>query len=384
MARKKRIPAIDLFSGCGGVTSGLNKSGFFVKAAIEIDKDAIETYNMNFPKTPVIKKDIRNVTGTELLSKANINKEELFLLAGCPPCQNFSLQNRNRDSNNTERKQLLFEYVRLVFETNPTLILMENVPGIMAENNQQVFNKLIEELEKRYVIVRSILNAADYGVPQRRKRFVLHGLRKDLAEVLKQRGLVISLPAKTHIDPAIKQRGGGNKLHDWRTVRQTIGDLPVINAGEKYQSETIKNHACMNLEEINLERIRYIREHGGSRRCLPTELSLDCHKEYSGHTDVYGIMDWNKPALTITGGCLYYSKGRFGHPSQNRAISAREAARLQTFDDSFIFTDNLTKAGMQIGNAVPVVLVKASGQELQRIGLALRDLFPNGIPEYPI
>ena len=138
--------------------------------------------------------------------------------------------------------------------------------------------------------------------------------------------------------------------------------LPALKAGERYSDDKIKNHACANLSEKNLRRMKIIRANGGSRLALPPELVLNCHKTYSGHNDVYGIMDPDKPAPTMTGGCLSYSKGRFGHPFEDRAISVREAARIQTFPDDYVFGENLTKAALEIGNAVPIKLVEASGK----------------------
>jgi DNA (cytosine-5)-methyltransferase 1 len=164
-------------------------------------------------------------------------------------------------------------------------------------------------------------------------------------------------------------------LLPWRTVRQAIGDLPAIGAGESYEDPEgrIHNHKCANLDHINIRRIRAIRANGGSRDGLPEDLVLKCHKKvdkdgkvFDGHKDVYGIMDPNKPSPTITGGCMAYSKGRYGHYEQDRAISVREAARLQTFPDDFIFVDSLTAAALQIGNAVPTDLVKASGTTLKQ------------------
>lgn len=159
-------------------------------------------------------------------------------------------------------------------------------------------------------------------------------------------------------------------MKNWKTVKEAIGDLPAIKAGEEYMDDgKIHNHKCAGLSDKNLQRIKTIRKNGGSRSGLPKDLVLECHKRkdekgnvFSGHGDVYGIMDADKPAPTITGGCLCYSKGRYGHYSQDRAISIREAARLQTFPDDFIFSNSLTDSALQIGNAVPIDLVKASGE----------------------
>lgn len=370
--------AIDLFSGCGGVSCGLTRVGFTVKAAVEINEDAVETY-LNYPplsSVNVLKKDIKKVTGKELLKAAKIRRNEIYLLAGCPPCQNFSMQNpHNKNKSEAERKELLFEFLRIIEEIHPPFILMENVPGIAAEHNFNILNEFIQRLKNtnaqssdKYYVVHSILNAADYGVPQLRKRFVLHAVRVDIYERLQSQNQTFVLPQATH------NSNGSNGLKPWITVKEAIDDLPRLAVGQAYKGrKAIFNHKCANLSEKNIARMKYIRSHGGSRVALPESMALACHKKknrdgeiFSGHTDVYGIMNPNKPSPTITGGCLCYSKGRFGHYSQNRAISVREAARLQTFPDDFIFGDSLTQSALQIGNAVPVKLVEASAKEFMK------------------
>lgn len=368
-----KIKAIDLFSGCGGVSCGLVQAGFNVKGAVEIDKDAIKIYSGYKPlsKVNVINDDICNVSGRNILKAAKIKENELYLLAGCPPCQNFSLQNPlNALKTDEEKKKLLFEFLRIIEELYPPFILMENVPGIKTSSGGAILNEFLEELKnegsnnlgEQYIVLHDILNAADYGVPQRRKRFVLQAVRKDIFTVLQRNNISFNLPLPTH------SKNGHNGMPEWVTVGEIISDLPEIQQGQTYEGELgILNHKCAGLSDENIRRMQAIRMNGGNRVGLPNELVLECHKNYEGHKDVYGIMDANKPAPTITGGCLCYSKGRFGHPTQDRAISIREAARLQTFPDDFVFENNLTKAGLQIGNAVPVKLVKASGDTLIKV-----------------
>lgn len=369
------IKAIDLFSGCGGVSCGLTRAGFKVKAAVEIDSNAAKTYSAYPPLADVniLVKDICTLSGKEILRAAGIKPNELYLLAGCPPCQNFSMQNpNNKKKSKSERKKLLFEYLRIVKEIYPPFILMENVPGITTEFNASILDEFIRRLEnkrgkarEKYIIRKDVLNAADYGVPQLRKRFVLHGIRKDIYLELQACGCDFQLPQPTH------SNNQADNLLPWVTVRQAIGDLPAINAGEDYSGDLpICNHKCANLSRDNLRKIQYIRAHGGSRDCLPEDMILACHKKkddkgnkFGGHKDVYGIMDPDRPSPTMTGGCLFYTKGRYGHYSQNRAISIREAARFQTFPDDFEFSNSLATAALQIGNAVPVKLVEASGAE---------------------
>lgn len=364
---KIKYEAIDIFSGCGGVSCGLSLAGFKIKSAVEIERRAVDTYLSYTPlnRVNVLNEDICNLKGEQILKAAKIKKDDIYLFAGCPPCQNFSRQNPlNKNKSIDERKKLLFEFLRLIEEIMPPFILMENVPGIKADFNKEILNEFLERLKKYYYVKEDILNAADYGVPQVRKRFVLHAVRNDINEELKTFGFSFDLPDATH------DKRGNKGLQKWKTVREAIEDLPVIKAGEEYEDDgKIHNHKCAGLSKTNLKRIKIIRENGGSRNGLPDELILDCHKKkdgngnvFSGHGDVYGIMDPDKPAPTITGGCLCYSKGRYGHYSQDRAISIREAARLQTFPDDFVFSNSLTDSALQIGNAVPIDLVKASGK----------------------
>lgn len=372
------VKAIDVYSGCGGVSCGLTKAGFKVKAAIEIEKKAVDVYKA-YPalsRVHVLNEDIHNVTGQILLRAANINRNELYLFAGCPPCQNFSRQNvKNKEKTVDERKELLFEFLRIIEEIYPPFILMENVQGITTEFNKPILDEYLDRLRnpqneenQRYEVFARVLNAADYGVPQLRKRYVLHAVRVDIFRELQANGIEFNLPIATH------NKNGTNGLQHWVTVAEAIGGLPEIVAGEHYpevNNFNIRNHKCADLTATNIERMEIIRANGGSRTSLPERLVLKCHKKvdengsiFGGRKDVYGIMVSNKPSPTITGGCLCYSKGRYGHYAQNRAISIREAARLQTFPDDFIFSNNLSDAALEIGNAVPVKLVEASAKTI--------------------
>jgi len=373
---KFKFEAIDIFSGCGGMSCGLVSIGFKVKAAVEIEDSAADTY-IGYPPLAdvnvlhgVEEGDICKLNGKKILDAAGISKNDIYLFAGCPPCQNFSRKNPNNPQKEpTERKKLLFEFLRIIEELEPPFILMENVPGITAESNKNILDEFLDSLRKKNVVIHGILNSADYGVPQIRKRFVLHAVRKEIYRILAKNGFDFGLPKPTH------SAKGGDGLLPWRTVREAIGDLPAIGAGETYKNrrKQIYNHKCANLDDINIRRIQKIRANGGSRRGLPDDLTLKCHNKmdndgngFSGHRDVYGIMDADKPSPTMTCGCLCYSKGRYGHYKQDRAISIREAARLQTFPDDFIFGNSLMTAALQIGNAVPIDLVKASGAIFKR------------------
>lgn len=365
--KKAELIAVDLFSGAGGVSCGLQKVGIDVKSAVEFWNVAADTYENHFGNDIVIRKDIRNVKGKEILKKAGVRKRRLFLLAGCPPCQGFSSQQKNKQGEEDERNLLVFQYIRIVNEVKPMFILMENVPGMQREG--KIFNKMLEEFESiGYKIKHDVLNSVNYGVPQVRKRLVIHGVREDIYAKMVKKNIEIEFPTKTHLDP---EKITSSKQKKWRTVREAISKYPEINAGENFDG--IPNHVCANLKDINLKRIRFIRKNGGNRTALPIELQLNCHKKDGvGYKDVYGIMEWDKPAPTLTGGCLSFSKGKFGHPEQDRAISAREAATLQTFDDDFVFCGNLMEIAQQIGNAVPVDMAAASGKYFINLGKKLR------------
>ena len=375
----KKIKAIDLFSGCGGVSIGLTQAGFEVACAVEIDDAAVKAYKGYYllRDVNVLKNDICKVNGSEILNAAGLKRNDLYLLAGCPPCQKFSMQNRihNSDEKDIEEvKKLLMQYKRIINEIYPPFLLMENVPGIKSSFGGRILKEFIAELEnedapdsERYLVLSDVVNAADYGVPQLRKRFVLHAVRCDILKQMEQLNLTLTLPIPTH------SKTGNDNKQKWVTVREAFAGLPEIKAGERYSDDKIKNHYCANLSDKNIQRMHIIRENGGSRTALPENLVLKCHTTYSGHTDVYGIMNPDAPAPTMTGGCLSYSKGRFGHPFEDRAISVREAARIQTFPDDYIFGESLTKAALEIGNAVPIKLVRASGNVFIKIMRQLKD-----------
>ena len=351
-----KFKAIDLFCGAGGLSTGLKKSGFRLCLGVDIDEKALKTYKCNLKRTKVLKEDIKKVTGERITELTGINRRDNFLLAGCPPCQGFSSLGK-RDAND-EKNELVYEYIRIINELEPSFILMENVPGMSTGVGKEIFKNVVKELEENYHVEYATLNAADFGVPQIRKRLVLHGIRNDVYANLgldKEKQKI--LPKSTHSKE--KKKG----YRKWVTVRKAIFDLPILGAGESYDDGIIKNHKARSLSETNIERLQEIRLHGGNREMISEELQLECHKkENVSYTDTYGIIDPDKPARTITSGCTIISKGRYCHPTQNRGLSIREAARLQSFDDKFEFQGNMGEMSLQIGNAVPPKLAQASGK----------------------
>ena len=334
------IVLADFFSGCGGTSLGFAEAGIEPVLAVDWDADAAKTYRWNFPKTKFVERDIRDLEVEEVGAALPPAEESIRLFAGCAPCQPFS-GHRNKMAALDSRSFLLLEFLRFVKALDPELIFVENVPGMQRLSTRRgPLAEFVEEVSLTHDVSVGTVLSADYGVPQTRRRLVL----------LASRLGPISIPAPTHGPEA-------GKPHS--TVRDWIASLPPIEAGR--DDFRIVNHRAMKLSGLNMERIRATPE-GGDRRDWPRRLWPDCHRGgFDGHTDVYGRLNWDRPAPTLTTKCLSYSNGRFGHPTQDRALSAREAARLQTFPNHFEFTGSLTSQGKQIGNAVPVAFARHFG-----------------------
>ncbi len=337
------ISLADFFSGCGGTTRGFADAGISPLLAVDWDRDAVATFRLNFPGTPVIERDIREVGVEEVGGLLRPAAGSVMLFAGCAPCQPFA-GHRQEPPGRDSRSFLLIEFLRFVTAFDPELIFVENVPGMQRVSaSEGPFAEFVDELSSTHHVSYGTISSADYGVPQTRRRLVLVASRLG----------PISLPEPTHGPATGCPRS---------TVREWIGSLPAIAAGQAESG--ISSHRSMRLSDLNLERIRATPE-GGDRRDWPDRLWPDCHRDgFNGHTDVYGRLSWDKPAPALTTRCISYSNGRFGHPTQDRAISAREAARLQTFPTSFEFAGSLTSQARQIGNAVPVVLARLVGRHL--------------------
>ncbi len=336
------ISAIDLFCGAGGLTHGLERAGISVKLGVDIDPACQYPYETNNKANFLLK-------GVEELGLHDVEKffddSSVSLLAGCAPCQTFSTYNQKADSSD-KRWWLLAHFSRLIKESHPTLVTMENVPGLM---DQDVFEKFVSELEEQdYYVSYQVVNCVDYGLPQHRNRLVL------LASKLGTIKLI------TPEEYGVKKR----------TVRDVIGCLPAIQAGEAHSEDPL--HRSSGLSDLNYRRIRASKP-GGSWRDWPEELIAPCHKRKSGKTygSVYGRMEWDKPAPTMTTQFFGFGNGRFGHPEQDRGISLREGAVFQGFPKDYKFfkgtqVTSKTAIGRLIGNAVPVTLGEVIGQSLQR------------------
>jgi len=329
------MKAVDLFSGCGGLSEGLLRAGFTVVGAVEVEPLAAETYRMNHKKTRVWETDIRNLDPARMMTELNLKSGELDLLAGCPPCQGFSSMrtlNGGKDIKDPIN-DLVFEFLRFVETFLPKALMMENVPGLATDRR---FHRLAKKLQALgYSINWDIVDVADYGVPQRRRRFILIGGFQQSISIVPGNGRV-------------------------RTVRQAIGSLPKPGVSGDPLHDLPENRASKIQEMISL-----IPKNGGGRKDLPTKFKLACHKRCDGFRDVYGRMWWDRVAPTITGGCVNPSKGRFLHPDQNRSITLREAAMLQSFPKRYKFSLRKGKfpAAQMIGNALPpkFIRIQASG-----------------------
>ncbi len=336
---------VDCFSGAGGLALGLSNAGIEPLLSFDNDRHCIDSFEMNakYFKHPALCEGIEDMLGGRLLDLAGVEKGELFLLAGGPPCQGFSVQRIGED--NDPRNLLVLQYAQLIEEVMPRYFLMENVSGIRGKRGKTV----LAELERRltaagYQLHEKLLNAQDYGVPQRRKRFVVVGERRDNGPCCYE---FPKPSAECH------------------TVRDAIGSLPEPpQDGSPHPDYPL--HRRDRLSDLNKKRLAALKE-GQGRDSLPEELLADCHKVSSsviGHRNVYGRMSWDEVAPTITARFDSFTRGQFGHPEQLRSISLLEGALLQTFPPDFAFAGNKVEIARQIGNAVPPVLAEVIGRSL--------------------
>lgn len=363
---------IDLFSGCGGMSYGFKMAGFKSILASDIDENCEKTFTCNFPETPFICKDITEITKEEVDSIIGDKTPDVII--GGPPCQGFSLANKNRNKvKDDPRNKLFYHFVKFIDWYSPKAFVMENVKGILSMKNGEVIKTIVDEFTNAglgYNVVKKVLCAKDYGVPQARERVIIIGIRKDLK-----------------IEPTYPEPCGTEV-----TVDMAISDLPLINAGEgeeisKYSlqpmnayqrlmrkgSKEVHNHVAMKHTKRLVERFAAIQPgqslvdvwetHGAVKRGTPTEKSSA--KFAQNNQRVYG----DRPAPTIAASF----QSNFVHPHLNRNFTAREGARLQSFPDSFVFQGMRTKMSwekglsqyQQIGNAVPVLMAKAIAENLK-------------------
>ena len=338
------IEIIDLFCGIGGLSHGFLRESMPVLAGIDIDSSCSYAYQTN-NHAKFIHRDISDIPSSEIIDL--YSEHSIKIIVGCAPCQPFS--SYNFKTKGDKKWHLLGEFSRIINDVQPDIISMENVPQLLSFKKENVFESFLNILrENNYFVDYKIVDCSRYGIPQKRKRLVL---------IASKLGAIKIIP-ETHTKETV------------RTVRQAIGALPPINHGEKAKSDDL--HKSAKLTTINLNRIRQSKQ-GGSWKDWDESLLLNCHKKDSGKTyvSVYGRMKWDEPSPTITTQFIGIGNGRFGHPEQDRAISIREAALLQTFPIDYQFSPNpdntpTKQIATHIGNAVPVLLGQVIAKSIKK------------------
>jgi DNA (cytosine-5)-methyltransferase 1 len=341
------LKAIDFFCGGGGMSYGLKQAGINVIAGLDIDYKCKATYEINNPGSIFIARDIIDMSEKELIDYVPIKRnDKKMIFVGCSPCQFWTIINTNK-TKSEKSKSLLFEFMRFIDFYNPGFVLIENVPGLFKRQKESKLDEFISFLKsKKYSIAHNVVNMNDYGVPQHRKRYSLIASR---------------ITDKIELPEPDKQ----NRL----TVKDVLGEIngfPKIPAGSIDNSDFF--HSTCRLAQINIERIRRTPKNGGTRISYSTDdnLAINAHKKTKkSFSDVYGRMSWDKPAPTITTRFCSFSNGRFGHPEEDRALSIREGATLQTFPKDYIFKVNsIGQAAKIIGNAVPPEYARRIGEQI--------------------
>lgn len=336
-----KIVAIDLFCGAGGLTHGLLKESVVVKAGFDIDPACQYAFEANNEASFVLK-DVAKVTAKEI--KNLFGQGNITMIAGCAPCQPFSKYTQGWDTSKDDKWSMLYHFARIVEEVMPDIVTMENVPQLKKHRVYEDFKNKLQSLG--YHVSSSVVYCPDYGMPQTRQRLVL----------LASRLGPIALIKPTH------------KPKKYKTVKDAIGKLPAIRHGGVHKKDPL--HIASRMSDINYKRILASKP-DGSWLDWDKSLVAKCHrkKERATYRSVYGRMSWNKPSPTITTQFTGFGNGRFGHPSQNRAISLREGALLQTFPRNYKFIKphedlNMGDVARMIGNAVPVKLGKVIGKSI--------------------
>lgn len=343
----KNCTVIDLFCGAGALTHGFVLEGFNVVAGLDADKSCKYAYETNNPDATFIEKKIEDVEAVEL--KQWYPEGNVKILIGCAPCQPFSAYNKSKQNKDNKWK-LLTNFSDLILEIEPDIVSMENVPTLTTFKKGEIYQDFVNRLKKDYIVTQyPKVSCLDYGVPQDRKRLVLFASKPKYGKV--------ELLDPTHTPD------------EYKKVRDVIWDLEPLEAGETSRNDPY--HKAAGLSELNLRRIKASKP-GGTWRDWPDELVAECHRQESGNSygSIYGRMTWDAPSSTITTQCHGFGNGRFGHPEQDRAISLREAARLQTFPDDYKFVHSdephsITIVSRFIGKAVPVKLARVIARSIK-------------------
>ncbi|POO53909.1 DNA cytosine methyltransferase [Agrobacterium rosae] len=356
MSSNRVIEAVDVFAGAGGFSLAAQQAGMKVVVAVELDKWAAETYRKNFCKANDADQPFLYEADITVLSPESVREQHFAttgrcdVLLGGPPCQGFSAHRINDAGVNDPRNKLVHRYFDYVRALRPRVFLMENVPGILWQRHREYLNRFYQEGDQAgydlYAPV--VLDARDFGLPQRRKRVFVLGVDKTMDQ-----GQFEWPPKPTHgSELAVRENP---ELKAWESCEKVFRPIPCDDS----------NHIHMNHSQALIEVFTKTPINGGSRK--DSGRTLPCHAAHNGHKDVYGRIDPSKPAPTMTTACINPSKGRFVHPTENHGITARHAARIQTFPDDFIFSGGLMAAGKQIGNAVPVTMGKILLEHIKQL-----------------
>ncbi|ARO27281.1 DNA cytosine methyltransferase [Rhizobium sp. S9] len=339
---------VDLFAGAGGFSLGAIEAGFELRAAVEYSRHAASTYrkqirNKNGRRIAVFENNILELNPCDVMDEAGLIEGRCDLLLGGPPCQGFSSHRLNDAGVDDPRNALLLRYFSFVRAIRPKIFLVENVPGLLHSKHANYLNKFLGAArEQDYEVFDPVIvNAQDYGVPQNRKRVFILGYDSRRIDFKAEWP-----PRQSHGNPSKAGRFG--PLLPWRTAADAFAILPLADDA----NDVHMTHGAELVEAFKSTPLN-----GGSR--AQSNRQLLCHQNHDGHRDVYGRIDPSKPSPTMTTACINPSKGRFVHPTEHHGITARQAARLQTFPEDFVFEGGLMAAGVQIGNAVPVRLAHA-------------------------
>jgi DNA (cytosine-5)-methyltransferase 1 len=343
MKLKKEYNAVDLFCGAGGMSLGLQMAGYNISMGLDFVKDCEDTHNQNFPNVPFICGDITNIKGSEILNNIGLKKGELTLVSGGPPCQGFSTINGKSRFLENPKNKLFAQFVRMIDELSPTWFIMENVTGLLSMNSGSVKEAIFEAFKNiGYSVDAKVLNAVDYGVPQNRKRAIFIG---------NNAGYKIEFPEPTH----------GNNLSQLNFYNNE-NLKPFVTVGEALkgisEKSKLANHIIPVHADIVLKRMSFVPE-GGNRKEIPKEFQPP-----QKFMNTYGRLHRDKPANTVHTRFDVASTGSLYHPTENRALTVREGARLQSFPDTYIFSGKKGSQYRQVGNAVPPLLAKAIGEKL--------------------
>jgi len=344
----KNCSVVDLFCGAGALTHGFVLEGFDVVAGLDADATCKYAYEANNRGARFIHERIEDVTPEEIF--ALYPDEHVRILIGCAPCQPYSAYTKKKKDKN-ERWKLISRFADLICAVKPDVVSMENVPELAIFRKGKIYRAFVDQLNESgyHVTEYPEVYCQNYGIPQQRTRLVLFASRYGEIEIVEE----------THPFP-----------DQYKTVRDAIGDLEPLSAGQTSANDPL--HKVSRLSELNLCRIR-ASVPGGTWRDWPAELVTECHTRESGngYVSVYGRMKWDEPAPTITTQCYGFGNGRFGHPEQDRAISLREAALLQTFPKDYKFVApgepvHIKTIGKLVGNAVPVELGRVIARSIKR------------------